>query len=71
MDKETRNEGIKVTTKDKVMQIVRESPDDISIEDIMERLLVFAKIDRGIKLAEQGEMIPHQAVKDRFVTWLK
>ena len=36
----------------------------------MERILLLAKIERGIKQADQGETISHQAVKDRMAKWL-
>jgi len=55
-----------MTTKDKVLQTVQQLPDDASIEDAMERLLVLAKIERGIAQAERGETTPHQVVKDRM-----
>ena len=60
-----------MTTKDKVLQTVQQLPDDASIEDAMERLLVLAKIERGIAQAEHGETIPYQVVKDRMAKWLK
>jgi len=49
-----------------VLQTVQQLPDDASIEDAMERLLVLAKIERGIAQAEHGETTPHQVVKDRM-----
>jgi predicted transcriptional regulator len=60
-----------MTIKDKMLQAVQELPDDASIEEAMERLLVLAKIERGIAQAERGETISHQAVKDRMAQWLK
>ena len=60
-----------MTTKDKVLQTVQQLPDDASIEDAMERLLVLAKIERGIAQAENGETTPPQAVRDRMAKWLK
>jgi len=60
-----------MTTKEKMLQTVQELPDDASIEDAMERLLLLAKIERGINQADRGKIIPHQAVKDRITKWLK
>jgi predicted transcriptional regulator len=58
-----------MTTKEKVLQTVQEMPDDASIEYAMERLLVLAKIERGIAQADAGETVSHQAVKDRIAKW--
>ena len=49
-----------MTTKEKMLQVVQELPDDASVEDAMERLLVLAKIERDIAQANRGETVPHQ-----------
>jgi hypothetical protein len=60
-----------VTTKEKMLQTVQTLPDDASIENAMERLLLLAKIERGIEQADHGETVSHQAVRDRMAEWLK
>ncbi len=60
-----------MTTKEKVVQAVQSLPEDASIEDAMERLLLLAKIERGIQQADAGELIPHDQVKERMAKWLK
>ena len=37
-----------MTTKELVLEAVRSLPEDANIEDAMEKLLVIAKIERGI-----------------------
>jgi predicted transcriptional regulator len=59
-----------MTAKEKVIQAVQALPDDASIEDAMERLLLLAKIERGIQQADAGELIPHEKVKERMAKWL-
>jgi predicted transcriptional regulator len=60
-----------MTVKEKMLKTVQELPDDASFEDAMERLFLLAKIERGIGQADQGETVPHQAVRDRMAKWLK
>ena len=60
-----------MTIKDKMLQAVQELPDDASIEEAMERLLVLAKIERGIAQADRRETVSHQIVKDRMAQSLK
>ena len=60
-----------MTTKEKVLQAVRELPEDASFEDAMERLLFLAKIEKGLQQADAGQSIPHAKVKDRMAKWLK
>ena len=59
-----------MTAKEKVIQAVQALPDDASIEDAMERLLLLAKMERGIQQADPGELVPHEKVKQRMAKWL-
>ena len=60
-----------MTAKQKVMDAIRDLPDDASIEDAMQRLLFLAKIDRGLQQADAGQTIPHAQVKEKMAKWLK
>ena len=60
-----------MTIKEKVIQAVRDLPDDASIEDAMERLLFLAKIERGLQQADAGQTISHAQVKERMAKWLR
>ena len=55
-----------MTIKEKMLNAVKELPDDASVEDAMEKLLVLAKIERGFAQDERGETLTHQEVKDRM-----
>jgi len=60
-----------MTTKEKMLQVVNALPDDATVEDAMERLLVLTKIERGLQQAERGETLSHQAVQERMSKWLR
>lgn len=60
-----------MTIREKVIQAVRDLPDDATVEDAMERLLLLAKIERGIEQADAGQTIEHARVKERMAKWLK
>jgi len=60
-----------MTTKEKMIQMVQALPEDASVEDAMERLLLLAKVERGLQQANAGELIPHEKVKERMTKWLK
>jgi predicted transcriptional regulator len=59
-----------MTTKEKVLEAVKSLPEDAEIEDAMERLLVIAKIERGIEQADSGQLLSHEEVKQRASKWL-
>jgi predicted transcriptional regulator len=60
-----------MTTKEKIIQAVQDMPDNASIEDVMERLLFLAKIEKGLEQADAGRAIPHGDVKKKMGKWLK
>lgn len=60
-----------MTTKDRVLHAVQDLPDDSSIEDVMERLLFMAKVERGIQQADAGKTISHGQVREKMAKWLR
>ncbi len=60
-----------MNTKELVLEAVKDLPDGAGIEDAMERLLLLAKIERGIEQADAGKTISHDEVKQRMSKWLK
>lgn len=59
-----------MTVRDKAIRAMQDMPDDASVEDIMERLLLLAKIERGIAQADAGLCISHEEAKERMAKWL-
>jgi len=51
--------------------MVRSLPEDASIENAMEQLVLLSKIERGLVQADAGQTIPHANVKERMARWLK
>jgi predicted transcriptional regulator len=37
----------------------------------MERLLLLAKVERGLEQAEEGKTISHSEVRERMAKWVK
>lgn len=50
---------------------MQDLPEDASVEDAMERLLLLAKIERGIQQVDAGQTLPHTQVKERMAKWQK
>jgi predicted transcriptional regulator len=55
------------TTRDKILDAVRQLPPDATVEDAIERLLFLAKIERGLAQADAGQLIPHEEAKRRLL----
>lgn len=54
------------STKELLKQAVEELPDDVTVEEVMERLLFLAKIERGIAQADAGKTVSHEEVGKRL-----
>ena len=60
-----------MTAKDRIVEIMRDLPDDVTFEDAIYELYVAFKIEKGLEQADRGEGIPHEDAKQRFAEWLK
>lgn len=59
------------TTKDAVISLVKQLPDDSTLEDIMEHLYVKQKILKGQRQLETGQFYTHEEAKEIMKEWLK
>jgi len=61
--------------KEEIIALIRNLPEDATIDDIMYHLYVKKKILMGINEVELGKVIPHEQVmenaKKRLEKWLK
>ena len=60
-----------MTTKEQILHSIETLPDEATVEDAIERLVVLYKIERGIAQADAGETVSHQEVGERMAKWLK
>jgi len=58
------------STKEQVMDMIRELPEDVTLDDIMAELYFRAKVDAGIRELDEGKGIPHKDVEKRLAKWL-
>lgn len=54
------------TTRDRMLEAIRELPEDASVDDAIERLVFLAKIDEGLEQLDKGEAVAHDEVKRRL-----
>jgi len=53
--------------KDRVMEAVRDLPEDATVEDAMECLYFLAKVEEGLEQAESGRTVSHEEAKRRIL----
>ena len=55
-----------MTTKEQMLQAIRELPNDATVEDAMERLYLLYKVERGIAQADAGQKVSQEAARARI-----
>lgn len=55
-----------MSVKERVIEAVRELPDDVSLDDLIERLYFIYKIERGIAQADAGQKISLEEIRAEF-----
>jgi len=58
-------------TKDKVKKTIDRLPDNFTIDQLVEELVVLNKIEEGLKDIEDGRVFTTDQVKQELKVWLK
>jgi predicted transcriptional regulator len=59
-----------MTTKAAVIELIRQLPDDVGIDEIMDELYARRTIEQGLRQLDAGETLPHEEVQRRLARWL-
>ncbi len=51
--------------------MIKNLPDDSTMEEIIEAIYVRQKIEKGLKDSEEGKLFTHEEAKERLAKWLK
>ena len=51
------------TSRDQILEALKDLPNDATFDDAIERLIFLAKIDAGLGEIDEGKGIPHDEVK--------
>ncbi len=62
---------VAVGTKQQILKVIEELPDDAGVEDALDRLYLLYKVERGLLQADRGELISQDEVRQRMAKWLK
>lgn len=58
------------STKEEIIKIIQQMPEEVGITDIMAQLYFCQKVDAGLKDLDEGKGISHEQVKERLKKWL-
>jgi predicted transcriptional regulator len=62
--------GCVMGTKQQIPKAIKDLPEDASVEDAIDRLSLLYKINKGIRQADQGQLITQDEVRQRMAQWL-
>jgi len=58
-------------TKEKVRKTIDRLPDNFTVDQVVEELILLNKIEEGLNDIEQGRVFTTNQVKKELKTWLK
>ena len=57
-------------TKENVISAINELPEPLDIDDVLEKIILLEKIQKGIEQSEKGQVIPDEELDQRLESWL-
>lgn len=58
-------------TKEKVIQAIKKLPDNFSVDDVLDKIMLIEKIERGIEQSKQNQLISDDELNKHLPKWLK
>jgi len=52
------------TEKESIIEMIKNLPDDVSMEDIIEAIYVRQKIEKGLRDSEEGILYTHEEARE-------
>lgn len=59
------------TDKENVVELLKELPDNVNFDEIIEAIYVRLKILNGLKDLDEGKFYSHEEIKDLIKKWSK
>jgi len=59
-----------MTQKELAIDVIRELPNNCSLDEIVQRIEFLAGIQKGLDQLDHGEGIPHEEIKRQLASWL-
>jgi predicted transcriptional regulator len=58
-------------TKTLLNEVVQQMPNEFSIDELLERLMLIESIEKGRKQFQDGKVLTHEEVGKKLEKWLK
>lgn len=57
--------------KEKVLETIRSLPDEFSLDELFERLILLENINKGLQQVEEGKVMSQEVAKEKMKKWQK
>lgn len=58
-------------TKEKLKKTIDSMPDNITVDEVIDRIILLDKIEKGLEDVEKGKVYSTSEVKERLNKWVK
>ncbi|MEI6817567.1 MAG: hypothetical protein WCL14_13230 [Bacteroidota bacterium] len=58
-------------TKEAVIKVMNDLPNEFELDDLLEKLVFIAKVEKGMQQAREGKVISHDELLKEIKTWSK
>jgi hypothetical protein len=58
-------------TKNQLLEIIQTLPDEVTADDVIEKIILLQKIDKRIQQSNEGQIVSHQEAKSKLAKWYK
>jgi hypothetical protein len=55
--------------RDKVIETVKELPQEFDLDELIERLVFVEKVEKGLEQIKEGKTVPHEQVREMTKKW--
>ncbi len=57
--------------KEKIMKAIDSMPDDVSVDEVIDKIILLDKIEQGLINAREGKVFTTEEVKSKLNKWLE
>jgi predicted transcriptional regulator len=56
-------------TKEKIISEIQRLPDSVTIDEIMDQIILLEKIDKGLAQADKGQVLSEEELDKKISSW--
>ena len=56
--------------KEQLLKLLQEFPEEFSVDELLDRIVLLSKIERGLRQSERGEVLTDEQAKARMKAWV-